>query len=286
MGRRARSPCVALKMTLVDGMLGFEAVTGLLASAAMAAAAVVRGSLSRAGGIAAVVVGTTVYAGGGPFWFTSLLVFFLTSTLLGRVGARQKAAAKREFAKSDRRDAWQVVANGGVAAACAIAFGVTAHPVWAAAFVGALAAANADTWATELGVLSRREPWLLLTFQRVARGTSGAVSPAGLAASVGGAVAIGIAAAAAPAAYHVAPASLLVAALVGGIAGSLSDSLLGATLQAGFHCPTCRRRSESPEHACGTRAARVRGLAWLDNDGVNLVATATGALLASGITIS
>ncbi len=230
-------------------------------------------------------VGTAIYAGGGPAWFGVLLVFFVTSTLLGKVGASTKAGVKREFEKSDIRDAWQVLANGGVAAACAIAFGATGHPAWAGAFIGAMAAANADTWATELGVLSRREPWLLWPLGRVPRGTSGAVSPAGLAASAGGALAIGVAAALAPAAYQISSGLLLAAALLGGMAGSLGDSLLGATLQAGYQCPKCHRRSESPVHACGTPAPHVRGLRCLNNDGVNLVATTLGALLGGGLMV-
>ena len=274
-------------MELVSNTFGFDVIIGLLASAAMAAVAVYRGSLSRSGGVAAVGVGTAIYGGGGPAWFGVLVVFFVTSTLLGKVGAVRKAGVKREFEKSDTRDAWQVLANGGVAAACAIAFGVTADPawapIWAGAFIGALAAANADTWATELGVLSRREPWLLWPLGRVPRGTSGAVSPAGLAASAAGALAIGVAAALAPAAYHTSSGLLLMAAGLGGMAGSLGDSLLGATLQAGYHCPRCNRRSESPVHACGTQAPHVRGLRWLNNDGVNLAATALGALVGGSL---
>jgi len=274
-------------MEFVDDIFGIDVMIGFLASVAMAAVAVYRGSLSRSGGAVAVVVGTAIYAGGGPFWFGVLFVFFVTSTLLGKVGAKKKADAKREFDKSDTRDAWQVLANGGVAAACAIAFGATAHqgwaPGWAGAFVGAMAAANADTWATELGVLSRREPWLLWPLGRVPRGTSGAVSPAGLAASAGGALAIGVSAALLPAAYHTSTGPLLVAALLGGMAGSLSDSLLGARLQAGFRCPRCHRRSESPVHFCGTESPHVQGLRWLNNDGVNLAATTLGALSGGGL---
>lgn len=264
-------------MEFVGELFGIDVMIGFLASAAITAVALSRGSLSRSGGAAAVVIGTAIYAGGGPSWFGVLFVFFVTSTGLGKVGAKRKADAKREFDKSDTRDAWQVLANGGAAAACAIAFGATGFQGWAGAFVGAMAAANADTWATELGVLSRRKPWLPWPLGRVPRGTSGAVSPAGLAASAGGALAIGVAAAVSPAAYNTSSGLLLAAALLGGMAGSLSDSLLGASLQAGFHCPRCHRRSESPVHFCGTDAPHVRGLRWLNNDGVNLAATALGA---------
>src|SRR5439155_21605655 len=158
-----------------------RALAGAIASAAIAGCAWWRGSLSRSGAAAATAVGTCIFAGGGAAWFAALVTFFVTSTLLGRVGRARKAAAKREFSKGDTRDAWQVLANGGAAAAAALGALLVPSPYWSAAFLGALATANGDTWATELGVLSRGEPFVLRGFSlvRVPRGTSGAVSPRG-----------------------------------------------------------------------------------------------------------
>jgi uncharacterized membrane protein len=60
----------------------------------------------------------------------------------------------------------------------------------------------------------------------------------------------------------------------------LADSLAGATLQGEYECSSCRRRSERGGEACHGPMRRVKGLAWLDNDGVNLIATLSGALAA------
>ena len=69
-----------------------------------------------------------------------------------------------------------------------------------------------------------------------------------------------------------------------GLAGSLVDSLLGATVQAIYHCPSCQKETERhPLHSCGTRTVPVRGLAWLDNDWVNTTCTLSAALLAVGL---
>jgi uncharacterized membrane protein len=58
--------------------------------------------------------------------------------------------------------------------------------------------------------------------------------------------------------------------------------LLGASLQAGYWCPVCQRATEhTPVHGCGSPTQLQRGLAWLDNDGVNLVATLVGAATAA-----
>ena len=68
---------------------------------------------------------------------------------------------------------------------------------------------------------------------------------------------------------------------VAGLGGSLLDSLLGATLQAIYHCPDCDRQTERhPRHHCGTETMQVRGLSWMDNDRVNLAATLFAPLLA------
>jgi uncharacterized protein (TIGR00297 family) len=238
-----------------------------------------RGSLAISGAICAVLVGTTIYAGGGPAWFATLAVFFFTSTLLGRVERAKKAADKREYEKSDTRDGAQVLANGGVAAAAALGMMIAPDPHWAGAFLGALAAANGDTWATELGVLSSGEPRSLRTLRRVPRGTSGAVSGLGLLATMGGAAAIGVVAVLAPGAFGLATGRAFVAALFAGTLGSLADSLLGATLQASYRCDVCSRNTEAPRHHCGAVTRRVRGLSGVGNDAVNLAATLIGALV-------
>src|SRR5205823_4126906 len=120
------------------------AVTGLYcglgASSLVAALAFWRGALSPSGALAAIAVGTSVWAGGGPRWFAVLMIFFVTSTLLGRLGGAAKQATKREFSKGDRRDALQVLANGGVAAAAAaLSWWCGAAPAFTMLFLGALA---------------------------------------------------------------------------------------------------------------------------------------------------
>ena len=251
-------------------------LVGILVSSAIAELARRRGALSSSGAWAAAAVGAAIFVGGGAVWFAALGAFFVSSTLLGRVGAEHKARTKREFEKGDTRDAWQVLANGGVAAAAALGMTLWPDPRWLYAFAGALATANGDTWATELGILSRGEPRSLVTLGRVPRGTSGAVSLLGLGATVAGALLVGVVAAfAADGRLH-----LVFAAAVAGTIGSLADSLAGATVQESFYCRGCARVCESPRHHCGAAAERVRGVGGFGNDAVNLVATVVGALVA------
>ena len=169
-----------------------------------------------------------------------------------------------------------MLANGGVAAACAVAYAFTRSPVLAAAFAGALAAAAADTWGTELGTLARSTPRSIVNFRAVARGLSGGVTVTGTLAEICGALAVGLVAWAA----GIAPWWIVA---VAGFAGALADSLFGATLQALRYCSRCQRLCETDPHNCGSATSLVRGWGAIDNDAVNAIATITGAVAAGWV---
>lgn len=231
-------------------------------------------SLSASGAWAAFAVGWITFGIGGVMPSVLLLLFFVSSSLLSRVGGAAKSAAAASYEKGGARDWGQVLANGSVGAAAALAYGLSGEGQCLAALAGALAAVNADTWATELGVLARGWPRHLLGGRPVPPGTSGAVTGEGLLAALGGAALIGLPAGLAGG------TALGAAATVGGFFGALADSLLGGTFQAIFWCPTCRKETEKhPTHSCGTPTSHVRGVLWLRNDGVNFAASVVGAAL-------
>lgn len=255
----------------------------LVLATAIAFAAFRRGSLSASGAVAAVVVGTIVFAGGGVAWGAVLIVFFVSSSLLGRLQSAPKGRAESVFAKGHRRDAGQVLANGGIAAVLAAGHAIDGGELWWPAFLGAMAAVTADTWATEVGTLSRQPPRLITTWAPVTAGTSGGVTPNGLAASLAGAIVIGfVGGIAAP--FQAFSTTMLVA-ITGGLLGSVVDSLLGATLQAAYHCDRCGQPTEARRHRCGTTSRPVRGVGWIDNDIVNLAAALFGAAAAGVVSL-
>lgn len=265
---------------------------GLALSLAVALLAYRWRSLSPSGAIGAVVIGTLILGCGGWAWGLALVAFFASSSLLTQAFHERKAAPGGTFAKGGRRDLGQVLANGGLAAVCAVLFLLRSHPAWAAAFAGSLAAATADTWATEVGLLSPGLPRLITTGRPVPAGTSGGVSGWGWLAACGGALFLGTAfyllgraEAAFPAfAAGSAPTNPLLIPLTtaGGLAGAAGDSLLGATLQGVYRCPRCGKETERRIH-CGGPTVHVRGRPWLTNDGVNLLATLLGALMTGGL---
>jgi len=232
-------------------------------------------SLSRSGAFAATLVGGVIFGMGGWQWAVLLLTFFISSSALTRAFKKRKASLDEKFSKGGRRDAAQVFGNGGLATLFAGLhfFQPDAHWVWVA-FAACLAAVNADTWATELGVLSPRPPRVITNLAKeVEKGTSGGVSLIGTLAALGGSGVIGFLAAAlgGNAAPYPAAWTMGVAVTLAGLLGSLFDSLLGGSVQAIYHCPACDKETEHhPLHTCGTPTTLKRGWPWLDNDLVNL----------------
>ncbi len=259
---------------------------GLLLSGLIGWAARRRGSLTTSGAVGAVITGTSMFGFGGFSWGLTLLYFFLSSTLLSHFKEREKERiASEKFSKGSRRDLGQALANGGVGTLAALGYGLRRRspgPVsLLAAFVGAMATANADTWATEVGTLSKDQPRSILTGQPVAPGTSGGVTVLGTGAAVVGAVTVGVVAEALGAArgtrLH---GRLPVLGLLGGMIGTMTDSLLGATVQGIYWCSRCQQETEQQLHKCGEKTRLLHGVRWVDNDVVNFASTAVGALVA------
>jgi uncharacterized protein (TIGR00297 family) len=228
------------------------------------------GWLTTSGTLAAVLVGTGVLVGRGFSGAALLGLFFVSGSLLTRLSRR--VSSGRYGFQTSGRNARQVIANSAWAAVAA--FIPAAAGGWPL-FAGALSAAQADTWATEIGAWSRTRPRLMSTGEPVPHGTSGGISVTGTLGGVSGA-----ATTAALALCLGASANASVAALVGGILGMFTDSWFGASIQAAYYCDACRAKTEQRRHVCGRYARATRGLAWFDNDAVNLVATGVGAMTA------
>lgn len=253
-----------------------QIVLGLVLGTGVSALAYLTGHLTVNGALMAALVGGLAFGLGGLIPAVLLILFFLSSSVLSRLGAERKQALAATFAKGGRRDTGQVLANGGIPVILAVLYGLTGDSLWLGGLVGALAASTADTWATEIGVLARRQPFMITTGKRVEPGTSGAVTPEGTLAALGGAGVIGSVAWL----LH-GTGTLVVLALVGGLMGALFDSLLGATVQAIYHCPACDKETERhPTHICGSETLILRGWPWLNNDGVNFASSVIGGVVA------
>ncbi|GIL69563.1 hypothetical protein Vretifemale_492, partial [Volvox reticuliferus] len=246
----------------------------LLLAGFLARRGLMKGSLSLSGALAAFLVGA-IHMSCGLQYGATLIAFYLSSSKLTRLGAKRKALLEEAHKDGGVRNITQVLSNS--LSACIFASlsyltGVVAPGTFslsqvslAGAFLGHYACCCADTWASELGILSRSVPRLITTGRKVPPGTNGGVTLLGLCCSVAGGLTIGLAFFAggvAGCAWGVVPrggslcplpvkgsagrwtlrdamlgsgpAALPVLAAVGlacGLFGSLLDSFLGATLQ-------------------------------------------------------
>jgi len=262
-------------ITLLDLLIA------LAISILIAALAYWRGSLSRSGAAGALFVGTLTFGLGGWIWGILLGIFFISSSLLSHFKEGEKQQAAEKFDKGHRRDMGQVMANGGLGSLIALLSVLFPSPIWFASFVGVMATVTADTWATELGTLAKKPPRLITTGQVVEVGTSGGVSLLGTAVSFCGGLLIGFSAGLLSSETSIGLAA--VAGGLAGLAGSLIDSLLGATVQQIYYCDVCQKDTERKIHRCGHETRPLRGWSWLNNDLVNLIASAVGGLMAAGL---
>ncbi len=260
-----------------------QLLTGFIFGVGTASTAWRLKALNTSGAITAAVVGWIIWGLGGMPWAMVLLVFFISSSVLSRAFKERKTGLNEKYSKGSRRDGAQVLANGGMGALMAVWVFFSPQNMWLwAAFLGAMATVNADTWATEIGVLSRRPPRLITTGRSVDTGTSGAISLTGTMATFGGAAIVGIIGAFF--ALQERALILVLAVTLGGLCGAFLDSLLGATIQTIFYCATCQKETERhPLHACGTATIQQRGWGWLNNDWVNFIASFVGAVIAAGL---
>jgi uncharacterized protein (TIGR00297 family) len=257
-----------------------QLLTGFLLAIAVSYAAYRAHSLSLSGAIAAVLTGTLIFGVGGWQWAVLLLAFFVSSSALTRAFKKRKTGLNEKYSKGGQRDAAQVFGNGGLAAMFAALHYSFPDSAWVwLAFAASLAAVNADTWATELGVLSPHSPRMITNPAReVEKGTSGGVTLVGTLAALAGAGLIGLLAVLVAPSPTSAGAGLLVT--LAGLSGALFDSLLGATVQAIYQCPSCNKETERhPTHTCGSPTVLKRGWRWLDNDMVNLGCAVFAVLL-------
>ncbi|MBT3763310.1 MAG: DUF92 domain-containing protein [Candidatus Marinimicrobia bacterium] len=223
-----------------------------------------RKAVSSSGAISGYLIGILVFGAGGWPWITPLVFFFASSSILSHLHHKQYA----------NRNILQILANGGVGAIFAIIYFFWNFPPAIVLYLGAIGAATADTWATEIGFYSRSKPRLVLSKKIVERGVSGGVTVMGILGSALGAFIIGFLGE-----EILMMNDLLLPLTIAGLTGSLTDSILGRFIQAQFKCPSCGEQTEDRYH-CDQKTELIFGSRWIGNDMVNFINTVVGASVA------
>ena len=241
-----------------------------------------RAKFLDAGGAAVTFLLGTVIFGVGRWTFSApILAFFFLSSLLSKLGRKRKRQVVGIFEKSSCRDLWQVLANGGIAVALLFLWNYFPDNFWYLLFLGSLAAVTADTWGTEIGILSKSIPRSIINFKKVPIGASGGITVLGTAgAALGSLILVTVGWLFSP---HASPRTMggyeFAIVLIAGLLASLVDSVLGATVQAQYRCPACGKTTEKTLH-CNAQVTQLqRGFRWINNDVVNAFCALSGVLL-------
>ena len=219
---------------------------------------------------AAALLGILLFIFSGWLCFAALILFFLLGSAVSRVGKARKADAYTLHEHKGPRSVVQVVANGLPALIFAAFYSFTNSESFLFAVFVCLAAAMADTFSSEIGMLSKKEPVSILTLKPIQRGISGGVTLLGLGGSIAGAFIISI--------FALPNFGIkgILAAAAAGAASSIVDSVLGAKFQAKYRLQGGARDKyahQLTEQKCldGRPLDLVHGLTWVNNDVVNFV---------------
>ncbi len=231
--------------------------------------------LTLSGSVMTFLLGAVLFGIGGLPWTIPILTFFIFSSILSKTKKDLKLQFKNTFEKSSVRDYWQVLANGGTAGVLAILNFYNPMPELYVVYVIITASVTADTWATELGVLSKKKPRLITSFKPVDHGVSGAITTIGSMGAMAGSFSI---VAVAYAFLNQLDGWWYLLILLLGWSGAMIDSLLGATLQGQYRCCVCGKYTERKKH-CDNDTQLIGGLRALNNDVVNMASAGAAAAI-------
>lgn len=256
-------------------------VIGILLSFVIAFSAYKKHALSLSGFFAAMLLGTALYFTGGFLYFSTMIVFFISSTVLSKIKKDTKSKEKVEV-KGSCRDYIQVFANGGVALVLSVLFKIFDLQIFEIGVIISFAAANADTWASEIGSRSKQTPVYLFKKTPVTVGLSGGVTKTGIIASLAGSFLISlwyIVFCTVVKGFYVERLSLLLIITIAGFLGSIIDSMLGEKIQVKYvswkdEMKITEKRFE--EHIENKIASGIR---WVDNNVVNFISSVLASII-------
>ncbi len=253
-------------------------IIGFAISELVAVAAYFRKSLDSSGVIAATIVGTTIYAFAGLIAWSTLILFFISSSIITQFKKYNKIKLSAEYIKS-ARNYKQVLASGLIPAILSLIFFITKSEVILLTAISSIAVSCADTWASEIGVLNKGQTVSIATLKPIKKGESGGVSILGSIAALAGAFMIALVYTASRYTDTGKSVQILFMITFIGFVGSFIDSILGAKLQLkyiDFKTKLITESSESNGHA----NKKASGLRFINNDMVNFISSLLSALIA------
>jgi len=258
----------------VDKMNWLDLILGFSFSILIALLALWKKSLSKSGFFTSIFVGGGLYYFGGWSLWLGLMLFFATSTIFTKYHESEKKNLLPKTEKAGPRDMWQVLANGFTPLFWSFLFFLSQQPLFLVMAFVAIASSNSDTWASEMGMLTKGKTVSILTLRPMDKGSSGGVSAKGILFSFLGSSLIGLffgIISLGNVFFELTEVKYGILIAVFGFLGSVIDSILGATVQAKFNGNDSEFSKNHP--------TLIRGWRWMTNDMVNFLS----ALISSGL---
>ena len=206
--------------------------------------------------IAAWIMGIIITYAGGIYSFIALALTFILTILTDKLKKKNR---------DEKRTIYQMFSNILTATCALIIYYFKQNEIFIVMYFAVIGGSLADTLASSIGSLSKGININPLTFKRMNKGESGAVSSLGMSASfLGGFIIGGI--------YYLSGGYIvnyLIIILMSAL-GSYVDSVMGAYLQGKFKCSKCKEIVETKFH-CNKKTKLVKGLCFMNNDMVNLL---------------
>lgn len=283
----------------------FRVLIAIILALGLAAHGYSKKSLSATGAVSAFIVGFTSFASSYRFGLI-LILFYYTSSKLTKLKENVKAKLEDDYVSGGRRGAVQVLACSLFGTLVCVLFTIwigedshidfgnspndsqlsipfiklsknhAAAYLWSA-YIAHYSCATADTWASEVGILSKEKPRLVTTLREVPHGTNGGISLLGTFASMAGGAFIGIIfwvmslRGFENKIYEAPQYPMIIVGLLSGFLGSLIDSLLGATVQATYYSTEKKCIVKKMSSIESDKIDRVCGINILSNEAVNIV---------------
>jgi uncharacterized protein (TIGR00297 family) len=265
----------------------YNFILGFILSFFIALGGYKKHSLSINGAVSAIILGTLIFYFVGVYFAFIMVAFFISSSFLTKYKSSFKLETEKLHEKGGKRGISQVAANGLMGLIYSLLFFITGKYIFVLGYVTSFASSNSDTWASEIGVLSKRPPLSILTLKPIKKGMSGGVSPLGTFISFLGAVfiaALGFFGYGYIYGFNKNALLLFILSSIGGFLGSIIDSFLGAAIQAKYQCKVCGEITEHKFHH-GKPCDLTSGIGIINNDAVNFLSALISSLITIGVYI-
>ena len=192
------------------------------------------------------------------------------------VGDRSEKVTKAINQRSGARGIVQVIANALAATIAAVLSFFLKKPELMMVYAAALTECLADSLASDVGVLSKKDPIDICRMKRIKRGLSGGVSLLGTISALAGCIWMFLVSWI----FFGMSLDLVITIIVIPMAGIAVDSILGSLVQAKYKCTVCGKATEKTSH-CGEKTSHVGGIKLINNDAVNIISNFVTAILAA-----